>query len=128
MQQLHHTQKKKNNSYRERKPLHVMRDFNAHIGKRTNPTETATGKFGLELRNESRDTLVEWATSRKYKIMNTIFQKTAGRRWTWKSTSDVSKEEVAQTKMERNMLNITYRERKRNILVREKKKVTDVIE
>ena len=72
-----------------------MRDFNAHIGKRTNPTETATGKFGLELRNESRDTLVEWATSRKYKIMNTIFQKTAGRRWTWKSTSDVSKEEVS---------------------------------
>ena len=27
--------------------------------------ETVTGKFGLELRNERGDTLVEWETSRK---------------------------------------------------------------
>ncbi|KAK2163827.1 hypothetical protein NP493_1448g00020 [Ridgeia piscesae] len=32
------------------------------------------------------------------------------------------------TKMKRRMLNITYRERKTNIWVREKTKVTDVIE
>jgi len=70
-----------------------MRDFNAQIGKRTNPLETATSKFGLELRNERGDTLVEWATSRKYKILNTIFQKVAGRRWTWKSTNGVTKTE-----------------------------------
>ena len=37
----------------------VMGDFNTQIGKRTNPLETATGKFGLELRNERGDTLVE---------------------------------------------------------------------
>ncbi|KAK2154453.1 hypothetical protein NP493_2190g00019 [Ridgeia piscesae] len=35
---------------------------------------------------------------------------------------------AAQTKMERSMLNITYRDRKTNIWVREKTKVTDVIE
>ena len=29
---------------------------------RTNPTETGTGKFGLELRNERGNTLVEWGT------------------------------------------------------------------
>ena len=29
-----------------------MGDFNAQIGKRTNPMETASGKFGLGLRNE----------------------------------------------------------------------------
>ena len=40
-----------------------MADFNAQIGNRTNPIEAATGKFGLELRNERGDTLVEWATS-----------------------------------------------------------------
>ena len=34
----------------------VMGDFNAQIGKRTNPMETATGKFGLGLRNERGDT------------------------------------------------------------------------
>ena len=35
---------------------------------------------------------------------------------------------AAQTKMERSMLNITFRDRKTNIWVREKTKVTDVIE
>ncbi|KAK2190367.1 hypothetical protein NP493_82g00031 [Ridgeia piscesae] len=35
---------------------------------------------------------------------------------------------AAQTTMERSMLNITYRDRKTNIWVREKTKVTDVIE
>ena len=35
---------------------------------------------------------------------------------------------AAQTKTERNMLNITYRDRKTNICVREKKKVTDKME
>ena len=71
------------------KPNHymiVMRDFNAQIKKRTNPMEMTTGKFGLESRNERGDSLVEWATSRKYKTMNTMFQKKAGRRWTWKSS------------------------------------------
>ena len=40
------------------KPNHytrVMEDFNAQIGKRTNPVETVTGKFGLELRNEREE-------------------------------------------------------------------------
>ena len=35
---------------------------------------------------------------------------------------------AAQTKTERGVLNITYRDRKTNIWVREKTKVTDVIE
>ena len=42
-----------------------MGDFNAQLGKRSNATETATATFGLGLRNERGDTLVEWATSRK---------------------------------------------------------------
>ena len=54
----------------------------------------ATGKFGLGLRKERGDTLVEWATSRKYKIMNTVFQKKAGRRWTWNSPNGVTKTEI----------------------------------
>ena len=70
-----------------RKPnqyMMVMGYFNDQIAKRTNPMETATGKFGHELSNERGDTLIEWATSRQYKIMNTMFQKKAGRRWMWK--------------------------------------------
>ena len=71
-----------------------MGDFNAQIEKRANPMETATDKFGLGLRNERGDTLVEWATSRKYKIINTMFQKKAGRTWTWKSPNGVTKTEM----------------------------------
>ena len=57
------------------KPNHytiVMGDFIAQIGKRTNPMETAMGKFGFKLRNGRGDTLVERATSRKYTIVNTM--------------------------------------------------------
>ena len=71
-----------------------MGDFNAQIGKRTNPMETATGKFGLGLRNERGDTLVEWATLREYTIMNTMFQKKAGSRWTWKSPNGLTKTDI----------------------------------
>ena len=38
------------------KPNHymiVIGDFNAQIEKRNNPMKTATGKFGLEMRNET---------------------------------------------------------------------------
>ena len=56
--------------------------------------ETATGTLWLELGNERGDTLVEWATSRKYKIMNIIYQKKAGRRWKWKSPNLVTKSEI----------------------------------
>ena len=48
---------------------------------------------------------------------------------TWTLTSQSkNKLDAAQTKTERNMLNIIYRDRKTNIWVREKTKVTDVIE
>ena len=63
----------------------VMWDFNAKVGEQTNTSERATGCFGLGQRNERGDTLVEWATSKNFKIMNTQFQKKAGRRWTWRS-------------------------------------------
>ena len=64
-----------------------MGDFSAQIGNRTDPMETATGKYGLELRNERGGTL---ATSRKYKIMNTMFQKKSG----WKRRNGVTKTEI----------------------------------
>ena len=63
----------------------VMGDLNAKVGGQTNKSERATGCFGLGQRNERVDTLVELATSKNFKIMNTQFQKKAGRRWTWRS-------------------------------------------
>ena len=70
----------------------VMGDFNAQLDKLMYPM--ATGKFGLGLRNERGDNLVEWATPRKYKITNTVFQKKAGMRWMWKSANGVAKTET----------------------------------
>ena len=56
--------------------------------------EKATGKFGLDLINERGDTLVEWATPRKYNITNSMFQMKTGRRWTSKSPNGVTKTEI----------------------------------
>ena len=40
------------------------------------------------------ETLVEWATSKNFKIMNTQFQKKAGRRWTWRSPDGHTRNEI----------------------------------
>ncbi|KAI0219981.1 Craniofacial development protein 2, partial [Lamellibrachia satsuma] len=72
----------------------VMGDFNAKVGVRTNPSETATESFGLGQRNERGDTLIEWTTSKDYKIMNTLFQKKIERRWTWRSPNGKMKNEI----------------------------------
>ena len=72
----------------------VMGDFNAKVGGQTNTAERATECFGLGQRNERGDTLVEWATSKNLKIMNTQFQKKAGRRWTWRSPDGNTKNEI----------------------------------
>ena len=55
----------------------VMGDFNAKVGGQSNTSERATGCFGLGQRNERGDTLLEWATSNNFKIMNTQFHKKA---------------------------------------------------
>ena len=72
----------------------VMGDFNAKVGGQTNTSERATGCFGLGQRNERGVTLVEWATSKNFKIMNTQFQKKTGRRWTWRSPDGNTKNEI----------------------------------
>ena len=71
-----------------------MGDFNAKVGGQTNTSERATGCFGLGQRNERGDTLVELATSKNFKIMNTPFQKKAGRRWTWGSPDGHTRNEI----------------------------------
>ena len=72
----------------------VTGDFNAKVGGQTNTSERATGCFGMGQRNERGDTIVEWATSNNFKIMNTQFQKKAGRIWTWRSPDGNTKKEI----------------------------------
>ena len=71
-----------------------MGDSNAKVGGQTHTTEMATGCFGLGQRNDRGDTLVEWATSNKFKIMNTQVQKKAGRRWTWRRPDGNTNHEI----------------------------------
>ena len=53
-----------------------------------------TSFISLGQQNERGDTLVEWATSKNFKIMNTQFQKKAGRRWTRGSSDGNTKNEI----------------------------------
>ena len=70
----------------------VMGDFKENVGGQTNTSERATGCFGLGQRRG--DIVVEWATSKNFKIMNKQFQKKAGGRWTWRSPDGNSKTEI----------------------------------
>ena len=79
----------------------VMGDFIAKVGGQTHTPERATGCFGLGQRNERGDTLVEWATSKNLKIMNTQFQKKQGRRWTWRSPDGHIRNEIDYTMTEK---------------------------
>ena len=82
-------------NFRETKPLHDSDGRLQYSNREKNkPYGNATDSSGLGLRNDSGDTSVEWATSRKYTITNTMFQKKAGRRRTWKSPNDVTKIEI----------------------------------
>ena len=81
------------------KTLGKLDHFTIVMGDITNrdknkPYGNGNSKFGTELRIDRGDTLVEWATSKKYNIMNIMFQKKTGRRWTWESPSGVTKTEL----------------------------------
>ena len=71
-----------------------MGDFNAKVGGQTNTSERATGCFGMDQRNERGDTLLEWVTSKNFKIMNKQFQKNVERRWTWRSSDGHTRNEI----------------------------------
>jgi len=65
-----------------------MGDFNAQIGKHQRPDS------GSNWETKETTFLIEWATSIKGKIINTKFQKKAGRTWTWKSPNDVTNTKI----------------------------------
>ena len=62
----------------------LMGDFNGKVGKRVDE-EDAVGEFGSGERNERGERVVEFATAQNLKIMNTCFQKSFHRKWTWRS-------------------------------------------
>ena len=69
----------------------VMGNSNAKVGGQTNTPERPMKGVDIGKRKERGDSLVELATSKKFKILNTQFQKKAERRWTWRSPDGNSK-------------------------------------
>ena len=63
--------------------LFIIGDWNAKIGSQETPG--VTGKFGLGMRNEARQRLIEFCQENVLVIANTLFQQHKRRLYTWTS-------------------------------------------
>ena len=67
----------------ERDVLFIIGDWNAKVGSQETPG--ITGKFGLGIRNEAGQRLIEFCQENALVITNTLFQQHKRRLYTWKS-------------------------------------------
>ena len=63
--------------------LFITGDWNAKVGSQKTPG--VTGKFGLGIRNEARQRLIEFCQENALVIANTLFQQYKRRLYTWTS-------------------------------------------
>ena len=70
--------------------LFIIGDWNAKVGSQETPG--VTGKFGLEMRNEAGQRLIEFYQESAVVIANTLFQQHKRRLYTW--TSQVVNTEI----------------------------------
>ena len=63
--------------------LFITGDWNAKVGSQETPR--VTGKFGLGVRNEAGQTLIEFCQENALVIANTVFQQHKRRLYTWAS-------------------------------------------
>ena len=63
--------------------LFIIRDWNAKVGSQETPG--GTGKFGLGIRNEAGQRLIEFCQENALVIANTLFQQQKRRLYTWTS-------------------------------------------
>ena len=63
--------------------LFIIRDWNAKVGSQETPG--VTGKFGLGIRNEAGQRLIEFCQENALVITNTLFQQHKRRLYTWTS-------------------------------------------
>ena len=68
---------------RKKKVLFIIGDWNAKVGSQETPG--VTGKFGLGIRNEAGQRLIEFCQENTLVIANTLFQQHKGRLYTWTS-------------------------------------------
>ncbi|KAM7229270.1 hypothetical protein CapIbe_019386 [Capra ibex] len=63
--------------------LFIIGDWNAKVGSQETPG--VTGKFGLRMRNEAKQRLIEFCQENALVIANTLFQQHKRRLYTWTS-------------------------------------------
>ena len=63
--------------------LFIIGDWNTKVGSQETPG--VTGKFGLEIRNETGQRLIEFCQENALVIANTLFQQHKRRPYTWTS-------------------------------------------
>ena len=63
--------------------LFIIGDWNAKVGNQETPG--VTGKFGLGIRNEAEQRLIEFCQANTMVIANTLFQQHKRRLYTWTS-------------------------------------------
>ena len=63
--------------------LFIIGDWNAKVGSQETPG--VTGKFGLRMRNEAGQGLIEFCQENALVIANTLFQQHKRRLYTWTS-------------------------------------------
>ena len=63
--------------------LFIIGDWNAKVGSQETPG--VTGKFGLGIRNEAGQRLIEFCQENALVIANTLFEQHKGRLYTWTS-------------------------------------------
>ena len=63
--------------------LFIIVEWNAKVGSQETPG--VTGKFGLGMRNEARQRLIEFRQENALVIVNTLFQQHKRRLYTWTS-------------------------------------------
>ena len=63
--------------------IFIIRDWNAKVGSQETPG--VTGKFGLGIRNEAGQRLIEFSKENTLVIANTLFQQHKKRPYTWTS-------------------------------------------
>ena len=66
--------------------LFIIGDWNAKVGSQETPE--VTGKFGLGMRNEAGQRLIEFCQENALVIVNTLFQQHKTRLYTWTSPDD----------------------------------------
>ena len=72
--------------------LFIIGDWNAKVGSQETPG--VTGKFGLGMRNEARQRLIEFFQENALVIANTLFQQHKRRLYTWTSPDSQHRNQI----------------------------------